>query len=146
VAISLLTSSEIKNVRLQRVNDIVDFVPNADVKDALPGFSQVITIRGVGQNDFGFLNTSSVGVYVDEVNLASPGQFGFLAFDLERVCGRCPPLPTTWKSRWDSHTSHSCGDGGGHQESGNRGTCTYRRQRDYVGRRVMSRWKGACTR
>jgi len=85
VAISLLTSSEIKNVRLQRVNDIVDFVPNADVKDALPGFSQVITIRGVGQNDFGFLNTSSVGVYVDEVNLASPGQFGFLAFDLERV-------------------------------------------------------------
>jgi iron complex outermembrane receptor protein len=85
VAISLLTSSDIKNVRLQRVNDIVDFVPNADVKDALPGFSQVITIRGVGQNDFGFLNTSSVGVYVDEVNLASPGQFGFLAFDLERV-------------------------------------------------------------
>jgi iron complex outermembrane receptor protein len=85
IAISLLTSGDLKNVRFERVIDIVKFVPNADVKDALPGFSQVITIRGVGQNDFGFLNTSSVGVYVDEVFLASPGQFGFMAFDLERV-------------------------------------------------------------
>jgi iron complex outermembrane receptor protein len=85
IAISLITSKETKDTRLQRLTEIVKFVPNADIKDALPGFSQVITIRGVGQNDFGFLNSSSVGVYVDEVHLASPGQFGFMAFDLERV-------------------------------------------------------------
>ena len=85
IAISLITSKETKDTRLQRLIEIVKFVANADIKDALPGFSQVITIRGVGQNDFGFLNTSSVGVYVDDVYLASPGQFGFMAFDLERV-------------------------------------------------------------
>lgn len=85
VAVSLLTSDEIADRRFREVVDIIDFVPNADVKDALPGFSQIITIRGVGQNDFGFLNTPSVGVYLDEVHLASPGQFGFTAFDLERV-------------------------------------------------------------
>jgi len=85
IAISPLTTGEITDRRFRELIDIIDFVPNTDVKDALAGFSQVITIRGVGQNDFGFLNTSSVGVYMDEVSLASPGQFGFMSYDLDRV-------------------------------------------------------------
>src|SRR5678816_4256276 len=46
---------------------------------------QIITVRGVGLNDFSSTNNSTVGVYVDDVFLASFAQMDFNFFDLERI-------------------------------------------------------------
>ena len=45
----------------------------------------MITIRGVGLNDFGATNSPSAGVYVDQVYVASIAMMAFDMFDLERI-------------------------------------------------------------
>ena len=57
--------------RVEAVTDLVSFTPNVSVKDNVPGLVPVITIRGVGLNDFSATNNPSAGVYVDEVSLSS---------------------------------------------------------------------------
>lgn len=65
---------------LQRVGQIMDltgFVPKLDIKEQVPGAPPVITIRGVGLNDFGAANSPSAGVYIDQVYVASIAMMTF---------------------------------------------------------------------
>lgn len=71
--------------RVEQVKDLANLTPNVDVKEQVPGAMPVITIRGVGLDDFSSANNPSAGVYIDEVYLASLAQMNFDFFDIERV-------------------------------------------------------------
>jgi iron complex outermembrane receptor protein len=55
------------------------------VKENVPGLLPVVTIRGIGLNDFSATNNPSAGVYVDEVPLSSLALMNFNFFDVDRL-------------------------------------------------------------
>lgn len=85
MAISALTGQELRDRRIETPLDIQAVSPNVNVKEISPGLFPVFTIRGVGLNDFSANNNPTVGVYLDEVFLASTTQLTFQLFDIERV-------------------------------------------------------------
>ena len=85
ITISVADADAIKERRIEAVTDLVVFTPNVSVKENIPGLVPVITIRGVGLNDFSATNNPSAGVYVDEVSLSSLALMNFDFFDLERM-------------------------------------------------------------
>ena len=85
IAITALSSEAIAAQRVNQVTDLAGLVPNLDIKEQVPGAIPVITIRGVGLNDFGAANNPSAGVYVDQVYVASIAMMSFDFYDLERI-------------------------------------------------------------
>lgn len=85
ISVAVADAQEIKDLRISVVNDIVLFSPNTAVKDFIPGLMPIITIRGVGLNDFNAANNPSTGVYIDEVSLSSLALLSSDFFDLERM-------------------------------------------------------------
>jgi iron complex outermembrane receptor protein len=86
ITISAFTSKQITDLGLKASTDIGQLVPNVDV--ALPagaGNQPIISIRGIGLNDYDTNNAGPNGIYVDEVYLSSPASQTFQAFDLERI-------------------------------------------------------------
>jgi iron complex outermembrane receptor protein len=84
-SINALGADAIRERRIEQVSDFVAQMANVDVKENSPGILPVITIRGVGLNDFSATNNPSAGVYVDEVYLSSLALLNADFFDLERV-------------------------------------------------------------
>ena len=64
-AISTLDGERMADRRRQRIGDLAEVVPNVDVKYSFGNQNPVVTIRGVGLNDFNANNSPPVGVYVD---------------------------------------------------------------------------------
>lgn len=85
ITLSVAGQQELVSKRIEAVTDLVSFTPNVSVKDNIPGLVPVITIRGVGLNDFSATNNPSAGVYVDEVSLSSLALMNFDFFDLQRM-------------------------------------------------------------
>jgi iron complex outermembrane receptor protein len=83
--VSALSGEQMKSAHVDTPNDLASQIPNVDIKDNIPGAQSIITVRGVGLNDFSSTNNSSVGVYVDDVFLASFAEMDFNFYDLERV-------------------------------------------------------------
>ena len=85
IAIQAFTSKAIADLGIKASTDLSQFAPNVDI--ALPagaGNQPIITIRGVGLNDYDTNNAGPNGVYADEVYLSSPASQTFQAFDLDR--------------------------------------------------------------
>lgn len=71
---------------VNRVQDIAFLVPNVDIKGSSQSEANpAITIRGIGMNNFNSNNNQSVGVYVNEVFLSSPGMMSLSMMDIERI-------------------------------------------------------------
>ncbi|OAO00345.1 TonB-dependent receptor [Sphingomonadales bacterium EhC05] len=85
INISVADSEALTNRRIDAATDIVTIAPNISIKENVPGLVPVITIRGVGLNDFSATNNPSAGVYVDEVSLSSLALMNFDFFDLDRI-------------------------------------------------------------
>ena len=85
LAVASVDSETLRTARIATTTDLVAQVPNVDVKENIPGAQAIVTVRGVGLNDFSSTNNSTVGLYVDEVFLASFAQMDFNFFDLERI-------------------------------------------------------------
>ena len=85
VTLTALSSDAIAQQRVEQVLDLKGRVPNLDIKEQVPGAMPVVTIRGVGLNDFGAANSPSAGVYIDQVYVASIAMMAFDMFDLERI-------------------------------------------------------------
>lgn len=85
IAVSVVGEQEIQARRIESPSDLVVFTPNATVKENIPGLMPVVTIRGVGLNDFNATNNPATGVYVDEVSLSSLALLSSDLFDLERM-------------------------------------------------------------
>jgi iron complex outermembrane receptor protein len=85
ISISVANEEAIRDQRITGVTDISMFTPNANVKETVPGLMPIITVRGVGLNDFNAANNPTTGVYVDEVSLSSLALLSSDFFDLERM-------------------------------------------------------------
>jgi outer membrane receptor protein involved in Fe transport len=85
IAISVLSGSELAARGVDNVNQLQNEVPNLEAEPAFGGGQAQFRIRGIGFQDYGANNSSTVGVYVDEVSYAFPIQTQGLLFDLDRV-------------------------------------------------------------
>ena len=86
ISIQAFTAKQISDLGIKASTDLSQFTPNLDI--ALPagnGNQPIITIRGVGLNDYDTNNAGPNGIYLDEVYLSSPASQTFQAFDLERI-------------------------------------------------------------
>lgn len=83
--VNALGARAIEDRRIEQVSDFVSQLANVDVKENSPGVLPVITIRGIGLNDFSATNNPAAGVYVDEVYLSSLALLNADFFDLERI-------------------------------------------------------------
>jgi iron complex outermembrane receptor protein len=86
VTIQAFTAKMINDLGIKSSTDLGQMTPNVDV--ALPagaGNQPIITIRGIGLNDFDTNNAGPNGIYVDEVYLSSPASQTFQTFDLQQI-------------------------------------------------------------
>lgn len=84
-AIFALDTSELETQQIRQPRDLNDYIPNVDIKNTLGNTNPVVTIRGVGLNDFVANNDQSAGIYSDEVFMASPAMMSFQVFDVARA-------------------------------------------------------------
>jgi iron complex outermembrane receptor protein len=85
VNVTAFSSEDLRQSRIVNATDLASQVPNLDVKTDIPGAQQIITLRGVGLDDFSSTNESAVGIYNDDVYLASFAEADFTMFDLADV-------------------------------------------------------------
>ncbi len=86
ITITAFTARQITDLGLKSSNDIGQLVPNVDIAlVAGAGNQPIISIRGIGLNDYDTNNAGPNGVYVDEVYLSAPASQTFQTFDLERI-------------------------------------------------------------
>jgi iron complex outermembrane receptor protein len=85
INVSVIGSEAIAERRLESVSELAGAAPNLTVKENVPGLLPVVTIRGIGLNDFSATNNPSAGVYVDEVPLSSLALMNFNLFDVDRL-------------------------------------------------------------
>ena len=85
MSVDALTGTDLLSMGVTDPTQLTGFVPSLNVKDNIPGAAPIFTIRGVGLNSFSANNTPTVGVYVDEVFLASSAMMSFPLYDIDRV-------------------------------------------------------------
>ncbi len=86
IAIQAFSAKMISSLGIKQSADIGQVTPNVDI--GLPngaGNQPIISIRGIGLNDYDSNNAGPNGVYVDEIYLSSPGSQTFQTFDLDRI-------------------------------------------------------------
>jgi iron complex outermembrane recepter protein len=85
IDISVVSGDDLARLRIVEIDDLARHVSNMNVKNTLGATNPVVTIRGVGLNDFNANSNPTAGVYVDEVFLTSTAMMGFQLFDMDRV-------------------------------------------------------------
>ena len=85
LSVSVVDEQEVRDRRITRVTDIPLFTSNATVKEFVPGLMPIITIRGVGLNDFNAANNPTTGVFIDELPLSSLALLSSDFYDLARM-------------------------------------------------------------
>ena len=86
ISIQAFTGKALEELGVKSSSDIAQFTSNVEI--ALPsgsGNQPLISIRGIGLNDFDTNNAGPNGVYLDEVYLSSPSAQTFATFDLQGV-------------------------------------------------------------
>ncbi|MDR3513035.1 MAG: TonB-dependent receptor [Caulobacteraceae bacterium] len=86
VSIQAFTAKAITDLGIKSSADLGQLTPNVDI--AMPagaGNQPIITIRGIGLNDYDTNNAGPNGIYVDEVYLSAPASQTFQTFDLQRI-------------------------------------------------------------
>jgi iron complex outermembrane receptor protein len=84
IAINAIGAQDILEKRITGSDDLVRQFPNLSIKQSSPvnsGFS----IRGVGTQNFHVTSQSAIGMYADEISLASPYTGTLGLYDLERI-------------------------------------------------------------
>jgi iron complex outermembrane receptor protein len=86
LSVSAFTGDMARSNGIKRAQDIAFLVPNVDIKGSSQSEANpAITIRGIGMNNFNSNNNQSVGVYVNEIFLSSPGMMSLSMMDIERI-------------------------------------------------------------
>ncbi|WP_433947142.1 TonB-dependent receptor [Brevundimonas diminuta] len=85
LALTVVSGEDLDKRNIQTVNDLENAVPSMEVDSQLGGGQPQFRIRGVGLTDYAANNTSTVGVYIDEVaypyGVMTQGQL----FDIARI-------------------------------------------------------------
>jgi iron complex outermembrane recepter protein len=85
INVSAITRDDVRTARIEQVRDLASYISNVDIKEQVPGAIPVITIRGVGLDDFSSTNSPAAGIYVDQVTLSSLSLMSFDLYDVERI-------------------------------------------------------------
>ena len=86
LSITAVTGDLARSAGVERPQDVAFLVPNVDIKGTSQSEANpAITVRGIGMNNFNSNNNQSVGVYVNEVFLSSPGMMSLSMMDIERI-------------------------------------------------------------
>ena len=85
LTVSVVSAAEIASQRIETIDDLAGKLPNMDIKEYIPGSDPVITLRGVGLNDFSVTGNPSVGVYKDEIYLPTNAMLNLDLYDLQRM-------------------------------------------------------------
>ncbi|MBT9471652.1 MAG: TonB-dependent receptor [Pseudomonadota bacterium] len=83
--LTAVSGQTIAERHLDNMSEAIGIVPNVDIKQNAPGVLPVVTIRGVGLNDFGGNTSPPAGIYVDEIFLSTVVMMNGQLFDLDRV-------------------------------------------------------------
>lgn len=85
LALTVVSGEDLDKRNIQTVNDLENTVPSLEVDSQLGGGQPQFRIRGVGLTDYAANNTSTVGVYVDEVAYPYGVMTQGLLFDIARI-------------------------------------------------------------
>jgi iron complex outermembrane recepter protein len=86
ISIQAFSAKDIQALGIKSSVDLGAVTPNVDIAlVAGPGNQPIITIRGIGLNDYDTNNAGPNGIYVDEVYLSAPASQSFQTFDLDRI-------------------------------------------------------------
>jgi len=86
IAIQAFSGQAMRELGVKSTADLGQFTPNVSIiTPSGAGNQPVITIRGVGLNDYNTNNAGPNGVYIDEFYISAPTAQSFNIFDLERV-------------------------------------------------------------
>jgi iron complex outermembrane receptor protein len=86
ISIVAFSSDALRSNNVEEPRDVAFLVSNMDIKGAgLGDANPAITIRGIGLNNFNSNNNPSVGVYVNEIFMSSPGMISLAMMDVERI-------------------------------------------------------------
>ncbi|KKW91511.1 hypothetical protein YP76_13985 [Sphingobium chungbukense] len=83
--ISVIGGESLNSSGITRSNEISQVVPNVTISSTYSNTNPRIFIRGVGTADFNPNAASPVGVYIDDVYIASTNAIAFNLFDVQRV-------------------------------------------------------------
>src|ERR1700730_3842942 len=86
ISIQAFTGKQLEELGVKSSTDIAQFTSNVEI--ALPsgaGNQPLISIRGIGLNDYDTNNAGPNGVYLDEVYLSAPSSQTFSTFDLQGI-------------------------------------------------------------
>lgn len=86
MAITAVTGDVARTMGIQDTRDVAFIATNMDIKGAgMSDANPAVTLRGIGMNNFNANNNPSVGIYLDEVFLASPAMINLSYMDLGRI-------------------------------------------------------------
>ncbi|HVT36779.1 MAG TPA: TonB-dependent receptor plug domain-containing protein, partial [Nevskiaceae bacterium] len=85
INVSAMTRDDVQKTRIEQVRDVAGYMPNVDIKEQVPGAIPVVSIRGVGLDDFSSTNSPAAGIYLDQVTLSSLALMSFDLYDIERI-------------------------------------------------------------
>lgn len=85
ISLTALSGDLMRNLGVETVNDLSDFVPNLKIQNQFGGDQAVFDIRGVALFSYDSANSAPVATYVDGVVLPYPAMTQGQLFDIERV-------------------------------------------------------------
>ncbi len=85
-SVQAISSRQLQAAGIKSTQDLGQITPNVTIISPIGAGNQpLITIRGIGLNDFDTNNAGPNGVYVDDVYLSAPGVQNFSTFDIAQV-------------------------------------------------------------
>jgi iron complex outermembrane receptor protein len=85
-SVQAISSQQIAETGIKSTQDLGQITPNVTIISPIGAGNQpLITIRGIGLNDFDTNNAGPNGVYVDDIYLSAPGTQNFEIFDISQV-------------------------------------------------------------
>ena len=86
VSVQAISSRQLIAAGIKSTQDLGQITPNVTIISPIGAGNQpLITIRGIGLNDFDTNNAGPNGVYLDDVYLSAPGVQNFSMFDISQV-------------------------------------------------------------
>ncbi len=85
ITMSVITADRLRDLGIQSADQLAQSTPGLTVNYVAPTGVPVYSLRGVGFQDFSTGGSSTVGLYVDEVNIPYAVMSRGVMFDIERV-------------------------------------------------------------
>ena len=86
LSVTAVSGSVARAMGIEDTRDVAMLATNIDIKGAgMSDANPAITVRGIGMNNFNANNNPSVGIYLDEVFLASPAMINLSMLDVGRI-------------------------------------------------------------